>query len=206
MMITKKMKAVLACFSMLLLTSCSVDDGKDGENGVGFDELTKFGVVKLTLTGVRPDEVPFSKTTAFKFTSVEGSDYNSSNSVQPSGSNLTFNILRYLSSPDDVFQESTVSFSLDVTDAGLATQALDLNSFRIENFAVVGDDLKYFVLSDSYNTTSTSANFQISNYTFNDATNELKFTFSFDVPASDNDSEHDMKVKGEVNVIVLEEI
>ncbi len=202
-MITKKMKAFLVCFSMLVLTSCSVEDGKDG---VGFEELVKFGDVKLTLTGVRPDDVSFSKTTAFKFTSVEGSDYSSSNSVQPNGSDLTFNILRYLSSPDDVFQESTVSFSLNVTDAGLATEALELNSFRIENFAVVGDDLKYFVLSDSYDTTSPSTNIQITNYSFNDTTNELKFSFSFDVPALNNDSDHDLNVKGEVKVIVLEEI
>ncbi|NHN24676.1 hypothetical protein FIA58_003220 [Flavobacterium jejuense] len=205
-MILKKIKAILLCFSMVVLSSCSVDDGKDGLNGVGFDELTKFGSVKMTFSGTRPDDVIFTNTSDFKFTSVEGSDYNNSNSVQSNGDDLAFTVLRFLSSPDDVYQESTVSFRLNVTDAGLETQSLALNSFRIENFAVIGDDLKYFVLSDSYNTTSTSANFQILNYSFNDETNKLEFTFSFDVPASDNDSGNDMTVKGEVSVVVLEEI
>lgn len=205
-MISKKIKAILLCFSFVVLSSCSVDDGKDGLNGVGFEELTKFGSIKMTFSGTRPDNVAFTNTTEFKFSSVEGSDYSTSNSVQSNGDNLTFTVLRYLSSPDDVFQESTVSFRLNVTDAGLQTQSLALNSFRIDNFAIIGDDLRYFTLSDIYDTSSTSANLQISNYSFNDTTNKLEFTFSFNVPASNNDSGNDMTVKGEVSVIVLEEI
>ncbi|VXB58082.1 conserved exported hypothetical protein [Flavobacterium sp. 9AF] len=199
-MITKLTKAILVCFSLVVLTSCSVEDGKDGQDGVGFEEIAKFGAVNLKLTGTRPDNVPFSKTTAFKFTSVEGSDYSSSNSVQFNGDNLTFNVLRYLSSPDDVFQESTVSFNLDVTNAGLASQTVLLNSFRIENFALIGDDLKYFVISDNYSTT----NAQISDYNFDNEKNKLDFKFSFNVPAASNDSGHDLTVEGEASVIVLE--
>lgn len=47
---------------------------------------------------------------------------------------------------------------------------------------------------------------QITNYSFNDVTNELKFTFSVTVHGANNDSDNDMTLAGNVNVAVLEEI
>lgn len=200
-------KAIALTMIALFITSC---DGEDGKDGLGLEGLTKYGSISISLEGTRADGAPFTDSNVFRFTSVEGSDYEDHNSVIKSGTDLEFNVLRFLSAPDDVYQETYLDIDLAVTDAGLPTESISFDYLEIYNYAVIADDLSYFVMDDyhypSDGTSSGITNLSITNYSFNDATNKLKFDFSFVVDGANNETGNQLTVRGAVDVNVLEEI
>lgn len=199
---TKVIALVIASF---FITSCDGEDGKDGE---GFSELTKYGSISMSLDGTRPDGLPFTNSEVFRFTPVNYiDDYNS---MYRSGDDLDFYIGRFLSAPDDTMQETYVEFELNVTDAGLPTETVTLYDFEIYEYAVIADDLTYFEMDDYYglyNAVSYGiSNISVTNYSFNDTTNRLRFDYSFVVDGSNNDSDNELTITGTVDVNVLEDI
>lgn len=217
-------KIILVCFLAVSFYNCDGEDGTDGltgekgidgtngidgvngENGAGFDELVKYGSIKLTLTGTRPDNVAFTDNSEFKFTPIEGSDLDNTNSVSKTDSSISFQLLRFLSAPDDVFQEATTGINFTVNNPGEDTQSIDF-SMSITDYAIISNDNKYFVMNNSFNGNGFGVtNFNITNYNFNEETNNLTFSFSFNVNASNNSTGNDLTASGEVNVKVLERI
>lgn len=198
-----KVTAIFVATSFML--SCSGEDGKDGE---GFADLTKYGSISISLDGTRPDNTPFTKSEVFRFTSV--ADIYDYNSMYRSGDDLEFNVARFISAPDDTYQETYVEFYLEVSDAGLATESVSLENFRINEYAVIGNDYTYFLLDDYYRlydpVTYGISNLTVTNYSFDDATNRLRFDYSFVVDGDYNDSDNDLTVTGTVDVNVLEDI
>lgn len=199
---TKIIALVIASF---FITSCDGEDGKDGE---GFSELTKYGSISMSLDGTRPDGLPFTNSEVFKFTSVAYvDDYNS---MYRSGDDLDFYVARFLSAPDDTYQETYVEFELNVTDAGLPTETVTLHDFDIQEYAVISDDYTYFLLNDYFRLydpiTYGISNVSVTNYSFNDTTNRLRFDYSFVVNGSNNDSDNELTITGTVDVNVLEDI
>lgn len=217
-------KIILVCFLAVSFYNCDGEDGADGltgekgidgtngndgvngENGAGFDELVKYGSIKLTLTGTRPDNVAFTDISEFKFTPVEAEDLDHTNSVFKTNSSTSFKLLRFLSAPDDVFQEATTGINFVVNNPGEDTQSIDF-SLLITNYAIISNDNKYFVMNNYFNGNGSGVtNFNITNYNFNEETNELTFSFSFNVDGLNNSTGNDLTASGEVDVKVLERI
>ena len=136
-------------------------DGEDGENGLGFDKLTKYGSITMTLDGTRLDDVAFTDTAVFKFTPVN--NYHTSSLVSTELSELEFTLLRFISAPDDVFQSSLLNLGLTVIDAGEETQAFEFD-LGINQYAVISDDNKFFSVNQNFSEDGIGiTNFVISN-------------------------------------------
>ncbi len=136
-------------------------NGTDGGNGLGFDELTKYGSITMTLDGTRLDDVAFTDTAVFKFTPVN--NYHTSSLVSTELSELEFTLLRFISAPDDVFQSSLLNLGLTVIDAGEETQAFEFD-LGINQYAVISDDNKFFSVNQNFSEDGIGiTNFVISN-------------------------------------------
>ena len=206
---TNLFKKLTKVTAIVIATSFAVGcSGEDGRDGVGFADLTKYGSISISLDGTRPDDTPFTKSEVFKFTPTN--DVDDYNSMYRSGDNLEFYVGRFLSAPDDTYQETYLEFYLDVTDAGLATESISLENFAVNDYAVIADDFTYFRLSDYYRLydpiTYGISNLTVTNYSFNDTTNRLRFDYSFVVDGANNDSNNELTITGTVNVVVLEDI
>ncbi len=181
-------------------------DGTDGENGVGFDELSKFGAITLSLEGTRPDGVAFTKTDIFKFIGLEDVDFLNTVFIDTDNSLLEFDVVRFLSTPDNEFQGSDLEVFVEVTNPGEQNQ--DILIFTdIIDYAIIGDDLSFFEFSDSFETDDAGvSNVSITNFNFNNETNAFTISFSFDVDAASNSTGNDLSVSVEIDVIVFEDI
>ncbi len=185
-------------------------DGANGQDGVGFEELTQFGSINLTLSGTRPDtDEAFTDTKNLEFTAIDAVsliDFNSFTTNEEG--DITFNLLRFLNTPDDDSQEFTAGIILNVINPRTDTQEfefeLDLNEYNM-----LFEDLVVLQLNDSFDTQDIDtplSNFSITGFNFNDTTNNLTFSFSFNVDGENNDTDNDLSISGEVDVIVLENI
>ncbi|WP_308993104.1 hypothetical protein QLS71_008755 [Mariniflexile litorale] len=179
------------------------ENGINGENGVGFNELAKYGSVTVNVAGTRSDDVAFTQEHEFRFINND----NDENDVYFGNSDIYFEIGRFFNTPDADYNNSILT-QLEVKDAGLETQSF---SFAIElwGFSVVSEDLKYFIFDDE-NSIYTSddpgvTNFSITNYSFNDTTNRITYSFTMDIE-EDNTTGNSLTVSGTVNAIVLENI
>ncbi len=176
-------------------------DGANGADGIGFDEFDDYGSILLNLQGTRPDDVAFNHEAELKFITTETDE----NNVEFNDPDIDFEFVRQLKSPDS-HQSNGVYIYLDVNDAGLATQDFDFEIYFSE-YAIFSDDLKYIELDDDYDATDTGvSNFTITNYNFDDTTNNLTFSFAMDVDGANNETENDLSISGTVDVIVFEEV
>ncbi len=182
-------------------------DGIDGETDEIYAELSKYGSINLTIEGTRIDDVPFTTTTEFKFTptmitnSWDG-DVSDSNLVFFNEDETVFSLGRFLSTPGEDVPYSALYFI--VSDPGEETESYDFE-LEVGNYAVITDDLQYFVLDESFEDGDNIENFEITNYSFDETTNNLVLSFTFEVLGENNDTGNDMTVSGEVDVIVVEE-
>lgn len=213
-------KIFIICLLGLFLTNCEGEDGENGingangtngingtngENGVGFDELIKYGSIKLTLTGTRPDDVAFTNTAEFKFTPIRARY----NSFYKNETSIEFETTRFLSVPDGLFQRSNTNFTLFVKNPGTENEVIDFFNLHISRYSVVSEDLTHFEINNEKGYSNKGegiSNFSITNYSFNNETNNLIFSFSFNVGAAYNNTRKDLSVSGEVNMIVLKSI
>ena len=188
-------------------------DGQDGQNGVGFDEMVQYGSVTLNLSGTRPDGVAFEDTNTFKFTPPDGDFLNNNNHLVETDLgnndiNYYFEFTRFLSTPDNINNNSHIYWGLDIDNIGEATELLNGAAIYLDSYAVIGDDSKYFTLTDYFG----SGNNGVSDFQFTDLifdaedNNHLTFSYSFEVLAANNDSGNDLTVSGTVDVYLLEEI
>ncbi|WP_199912744.1 collagen-like protein [Aquimarina aquimarini] len=182
-------------------------NGTDGQNGVGFDELVKYGSIKINLSGTTPDNTAFTDESEFKFTPTEASDLFNFSSVSIVNDSITeYSLRRFLSAPDDIFQETTARIFLRVINPGETTQRFEFN-LNINDYAIVTDNHKFFRFSNGFSDTNSNVtNFNITDYNFDSTTHNLTFSFSFDVAGAANDTGNDLTITGEVNTIVLEGI
>lgn len=248
---TNKVLRILGAASLVLfmgssITSCSPEDGIDGIDGIdgtdglngidgqdgadgangadaiGLEKFAEYGSIELKVLGIRPDSVAFDYETVLEFISPD-LDRNNFEDEDP---NHEFYFSRLLDAPN-TDEINSASISLDVSDAGLASQSF---SFEIDfrDFAIFGDDLTYISLQDEYygsqnstnntnnnnnsnnrvgnNTYGQASTFTISDYSFNDPTNNLQFTFSMQIDGADNETGNDLTIEGTIDVIVFERL
>jgi len=183
-------------------------NGEDGENSFVYDELTQYGSISLTLEGTRTDDVSFTDTSEFKFAALLVSDAwtsENTNLVSIGDSSTSFDVIRFLSTPSEDYNNSSVDLNFVVLYPGEESETFEFN-LSIDNYAIISEDSKYFVLDEVFDNTDDSlTNFAITNYSFDDQTNNFIFSFSFEVSGENNDTGNTLYVSGEVNVVVLEE-
>lgn len=176
-------------------------DGTDGENGAGYDELTQYGYITMNISGTRPDGVPFEDTATFKFTTAE----NPVSNISENDNVTYFTTMRFLSTPDDVYQSSSIFLSLAILNFEEEDMEMGLEEFYLNSYPVVGEDHKYFILNTE------NINFlligDIENLTFDAADrNHATYSYSMVLPAENNSSGHELQVSGEVDVYLLEKV
>ncbi len=181
-------------------------DGTNGENGIGFDELTKYGSITLTLNGKRPDGIPFTDTATFKFAPAQA-PYNIFYVPSLGPASIFFDTYRFLGPPGDTYHAG-IRIKLKVNDPGAASQVFEEFALFIANYPVISDDLKYFEITNGFESDNVAvfSNLNITNYSFNEETNHLIFSFSFDVAAAGNSTGNDLTVSGEVDIILFEDL
>ena len=78
---------------------------------------------------------------------------------------------------------------------------------ELTDYKIISDDLKYMTLHNYFSQEQTGvSNIEIWDYSFDDTTNNLKFSFSLDVAAANNPTLHDLSISGTVDTIVLERL
>ncbi len=203
-----KLKALLPYVFLVISIGFSYCSGKDAatehaeENGTGFEELTKFGSITLTLSGIQPNNIPFTNSETFKFAALKPGD----NKLLIKDGFADFAMTRFLNTPDDAYQGSRVMIGLGI-DNFKAAQTFSYFILILGDYAVISEDLTYFEMRKEFEDTDGEvSNFNFSNYSFNEQTNHLIFSFSFDVAAAANYTGNDLSVSGEVDVIVMEDV
>ncbi|WP_308993103.1 hypothetical protein QLS71_008760 [Mariniflexile litorale] len=175
-------------------------NGENGENGLGFDDLVNYGSVTVNVAGTRFDDVPFTQEREFRFLP---SDYGG-NDVYFDDSDIVFGVARFFNS-FDAGHSNSIYAQLEVQDAGLETQSFHFQ-ISFAGFSVVSEDLKYFEFYDYYSSNNSDvSNFSITNYSFNDTTNRITYSFTMDIE-EDNTTGNPLTISGTVDAIVLENL
>ncbi len=176
------------------------ENGTNGENGVGFDELVQYGSISLTLDGKRPDGVPFKDTAIFKYTPIDPKF----NVFYLKRGFIDFSATRFLSAPSSIYQESRAYIELGFTKPEVGEPAFDYFNLGLIEYTVISEDLTYFrIVNEFVHDSGGVKEFSLTNYSFNEETNHLVFSFSFMVVGDDNSTRNDLSVSGEVDIIVL---
>ncbi|UII80817.1 collagen-like protein [Flagellimonas sp. CMM7] len=184
-------------------------NGENGVDGVGLEDMLRFGSIEVELQGIRPDNVAFANNESFRYTPVDGDDIDTYNSVVSNnqGNDIVyqFELRRFLSTPDEVYQIAFADISLSITKPEQLPFVFNQASIQINNYAVIGNDNKYFVLDDQFDNNGPGVtDFVLSDISFDTVTNNLQFSYSFTVDAANNDSNNELNISGNVDVFVLE--
>ncbi|MCK0161711.1 collagen-like protein [Allomuricauda sp. F6463D] len=186
------------------------DPGNDGQDGAGLDEMAQYGSVSLHLSGTRPDDVPFTDNTEFRFLGLDGEDYVDYNIIIPTemgeDTQYFFNFRRFLTAPDATYNPAYFDWEVTITNPGEETEEVDLVETTLNNYGVIGEDNKYFMLDDGYDSDGEGvSNMQLTNLVFEPENgNHLSFTYHFTVDGANNDSGNELNVSGEVDIYLFE--
>jgi hypothetical protein len=179
------------------------DTGAEGENGIGFDEALQYGNIVMQLKGTRTDGVAFDEMIDFKFCppgpdAIEASEVQQNESGSLSFSLARFNAVR-VSDNSDYGTNSAVALYLNKSENDEESSLVIVLSVGI-----ISDDAKFFRIYNDYSYPISEEN--LTDYSFNSVTSELKFKFHGVFPADENDTNHDLEVTANVNVKVLQNL
>ncbi|MEO0901507.1 MAG: collagen-like protein [Bacteroidota bacterium] len=188
------------------------DPGADGADGQGFDELTQYGAITLSMEGTRTDDVPFSDEGSFQFTPIQGSGLQFTNfvSITEQGDDTIYNIsiVRFLSAPDDEFQETALSMNFAAANIGEDNVSIAPGaSLVISGYAVVGEDNKFFVMNGIFQEGGAGiSEFEFSDLVFDAETNNLTFSYSLTIAGANNVTGNELNISGTADVNLLEPV
>ncbi|WP_025741034.1 hypothetical protein [Aquimarina pacifica] len=221
------LKIILLSFLTLFLTNCedgengmdgtdaTVDgtdgsngvDGVDGADGLDFDDLLQYGAITVTIEGTDPEGNEFAETIEFNYTPVNGDYLLYGNIVEydTEDNSIHYGIGRYLSVPDESINSTSTYLDLTVSNAGESNETYDF-SIDIDGYAILYEGFDAFLFQDDFDTTDNIANLNISEYSFDQETNTLLFSSTFNVAPDDNTTGNDLAVTIEVNAVVFEAV
>jgi hypothetical protein len=228
----KAAKVILVACLGALVYSCTPEDGKDGtngvdgpagangtngtngtngSNGVGFEEMLKYGTITVTTSGMTPSKKAFEQTNVFKFANVNASG----SRVIKSENYLRFDLSRSLDVETDRGGASGFGLRLNIENLGTAQESKDFytefTGLQIKTanstfFGFYGNfDNKPLPGDTNSNYSNKIVGLKIDGYDYDGKTGKLKFSFSYTVAADKNSTGNILTVKGQVDVIVLEE-
>ncbi|USD24057.1 collagen-like protein [Flagellimonas marinaquae] len=186
------------------------DPGNDGQDGAGLDQMAQYGSITMNLNGTRPDDMAFTDNTEFRFLGLDGEDFVDYNIVVPTvmgvDTQYFFNFRRFLTAPDGTYNPTYFDWEVTITNPGEATETVDLVETTLNNYGVIGEDNKYFLLDEGYDSDGVGiSNMQLINITYESENgNHLSFSYSFTVDAANNGSGNELNVSGEVDVYLFE--
>ncbi len=187
------------------------DPGQDGVDGQGFDELTQYGYITLELEGVRSDGVAFTDSNTFKFTNTQFAETQTNelfiSQIDADQTLYQSKIGRFLSAPDNAYQNTLIYIETGFINPGEESEAMIQFNYGLTNYAIIGEDNKYFVLDHIFNGADPEIeNLQATDIAFDDADNHLTFSYAFTVTATGNATGNPLNVSGIVDVYLLEQI
>nr|WP_297787744.1 hypothetical protein [uncultured Allomuricauda sp.] len=185
--------------------------GADGIDGVGLEEMIQYGSISLNLNGTRTDGIPFESFDTFRFTPIGTfswiEDVNRVN-IEESEDNIiyTFSAARFLSSPDDVYNDGGVHFYGEFANLGEPSEELLEASIDID-YTIFTNDNKYFTMNEIFHSGGVGvSDFEFTDFVFNSESNNLSFSYSFEVLAANNSTGNPLTVSGDVDVYLLEQV
>ncbi len=208
-------KTILICGLGLCITNCEGEDGAigaagengidgvdgaDGQDGLGFEELTAYGSITISLDGTGPDGEPFNDTAAFKYVMNPTSD-----SFLNPNPEYIFALTRYLYPANK--DNNVVSMIIRSDIAGQSIEDVTLIGITLRDYRVITNELDYFSLElENTFSTPTELTSGISDYSFNDDANRLTFSFAFESAADENSTGNALAVTGEVDLTVISQL
>lgn len=188
--------SIMLAMSTLAFLSC--DDNSDI---IGLNDLTKYGFIKVTVEGTRPDGEEYEVTRNFKFASSTGPEYSSTvNTGQDGDTYRTFTVVRYggaiNESGDGEANYSELYFYTqeDGDDVVSTTGDLDLE------FPVTTDDKQFFYVNEYINI----ENEDVTSYKYNAETGKFTCKFTKELTGQETNSGYPLKITVTVNATVFE--
>lgn len=184
---------MLAC-AAFSFTSC--DDESDV---IGLNDLTKYGFIKVTIDGTRPDGEEFSLTRNFKFASSTGPEYSSTVSTGMDGDIYRdFEVIRYGGAINEE-NEGASNYAYVELDTQEGTDVFTNGYFSIYT-PITTDDKKFFYVNENFNVDDEER----TNYSYNEDTG--KFTYKFSKALEGSSTGYPMTITVSVNATVFERI
>lgn len=168
--------------------SCDDDDVKV----LGLNKAARYGNIRVTFEGTRPDGESFEATKNFKFMAEDG-PYSSE--VEFDGSFMEFDITRWYGAVDDYNNYNYANLELEVDN-----DEVDDTEFFVATSIISTSDNTFFYINDYFYPTAE----EITDYSFNEDTGKLKYKFT--TTSTDNTTGFDLTITVEVDVTVFEYI
>ncbi len=199
------MNKLIKTAAALLLVSFAFSSCEDDSNAIGLNDATKYGFIKVTLEGFRPDGEAYEVTKNFRFASSTG-PYGSSSVDTDENEGFTyryFNVERFMGAINESGEgeENFVQFYGYVNEGNDPLDEPDFteSSLYIES-AVTTSDKQYFYINEYINI----ATEDVTNYQYNEETGKLSFKFTKTLTANESDSGFPLTVTVNVNATVFE--
>lgn len=186
------MKSVLPL--VLLVSSFAFFSCEDDENVIGLDESAKYGNIKLTFEGERPDGEDFKETVNFRFMPSNGPQ--GSSTVEDDGDTYhSFDVMR-LYNP---FESGDENYAYLELNANTSEDEPTFNGSLDYVTTFITDDEAFFEWGDDFSLSTED----ITEYSYNEDNGKL--TVKFNVMTSGPNGQS-MEITGEVKVTVFRQL
>lgn len=184
---------LLTAATALIFSGCNDDES----NVLGLNESAKYGYIKLTFDGIRPDGIPFKVTKKYRYITGFGPAGSSTHIIEDEDGVITheFRATRL----NDPFDSSPRSANITI-NAIEENGELELTQSTFNaSSSLTFDDQTAFILTTYWGPLDP----EDMAYSYNEDTGKFKIKFQTVVLAEDNTSDHDLTVTGEASVILF---
>jgi hypothetical protein len=178
------------------------DTGATGEDGIGFEEALQYGSITVQFKGIGPDNVAFDKTLDFDFC-PPGPEAIRSSGIEQSEDAAFITLARYsgvkISDWRNYGTRNLVTFAFNKRATNEAS------SLQVGiSVGLTTSDAKFFKISNNVDFAVSDEN--ITGYSFNAVTGDLKFKFHDVLASEDNETGHDLEIIADINVKALQNL
>lgn len=186
----KSAASILVALMFIILASCSEDDPKV----LGLDKSARYGNLKFTFEGTRPDGVPFKVTRNYKYITGFGPVGSSTHVIGDDEGTTThqFRATRLY----DPFDNSPRSANVTINAIEESGELVLTQSTFTASSSLTFDDMTALSLIIYWGPLQP----EDITYSYNEETGKFKAKFETVVLAEDNTTDHDLHVTGEVSV------
>lgn len=201
------MNRIVKTVTALLLISFAFSSCDEDSDLIGLNDATKYGFIKVTLEGFRPDGEAYEVTKNFKFASSTGPYGSSSVETDENEGNIYryFNVERFMGAINESTEgeENSVEFYGYVNEGQSEEDEPDFteSSLYIES-AVTTSDKQFFYVSEYLNIDTED----VTSYKYNEETGKLSLKFTKTLTANETNSGFPLTVTVNINATVFEDL